>query len=74
MKREKHFSAYFHSFLSLSLLLLQGQIETDNDVSGSLCIKQPWPGMTRSIYGDHERFRDTYFKPFPGRQTYVVYK
>ncbi|KAF6039105.1 ACSS1 [Bugula neritina] len=37
-----------------------------NDVTGSLCIKKPWPGMARSIYGDHERFLDTYLRPFPG--------
>ena len=33
---------------------------------GSLCIKQPWPSMARTIYGDHERFLTTYMKPFPG--------
>ncbi|KAK2141361.1 hypothetical protein LSH36_1111g01020 [Paralvinella palmiformis] len=44
----------------------KGEIETDDDVSGSLCIKQPWPGIARTIYGDHQRFFDTYFKRFPG--------
>ena len=34
--------------------------------SGALCISQPWPGMARTIYGDHQRFIDTYFKMFPG--------
>ncbi|KAK2843899.1 hypothetical protein Q7C36_012114 [Tachysurus vachellii] len=43
-----------------------GQVLTGNDVSGALCIGQPWPGMARSIYGDHERFLDAYFKPYPG--------
>jgi acetyl-CoA synthetase len=33
---------------------------------GVLCIKQTWPGMARTIYGDHERFLNTYFKPYPG--------
>lgn len=33
---------------------------------GMLCIKQPWPGMARTIYGNHERFLETYMKPFPG--------
>ncbi|TKS65126.1 Acetyl-coenzyme A synthetase 2-like, mitochondrial [Collichthys lucidus] len=37
-----------------------------NSVSGALCISEPWPGMARSIYGDHQRFVDAYFKPFPG--------
>ncbi|KAJ3610934.1 hypothetical protein NHX12_023024, partial [Muraenolepis orangiensis] len=27
---------------------------------------KPWPGMARTIYGDHQRFLDTYFKPYPG--------
>ena len=37
-----------------------------NDVEGNLCIKHPWPGMARSLYGDHERFRTTYFSTYPG--------
>uniref|UniRef100_H3D771 Acetyl-coenzyme A synthetase n=1 Tax=Tetraodon nigroviridis TaxID=99883 RepID=H3D771_TETNG len=37
-----------------------------NSVSGALCISQPWPGMARSIYGDHKRFVESYFKPYPG--------
>ena len=37
-----------------------------NDVEGNLCIKFPWPGMARTIYGDHERFRQTYFSSYPG--------
>uniref|UniRef100_A0AAY4E834 Acetyl-coenzyme A synthetase n=1 Tax=Denticeps clupeoides TaxID=299321 RepID=A0AAY4E834_9TELE len=39
---------------------------TGNDVSGALCISQPWPGMARTIYRDHDRFVDAYFKPYPG--------
>ena len=31
-------------------------------VSGRLCIKYPWPSMARTIWGDHERFRNTYFQ------------
>ncbi|XP_071080511.1 acetyl-coenzyme A synthetase 2-like, mitochondrial [Haliotis cracherodii] len=44
----------------------KGQELTGNDVTGALCIKRPWPGMTRTIYGDHDRYQDTYFKPYPG--------
>lgn len=33
---------------------------------GSLVIKKPWPGLMKTIYGDHQRFVDTYFKHFPG--------
>ncbi|WP_143308310.1 acetate--CoA ligase [Chitinophaga vietnamensis] len=35
-----------------------------NGVNGNLCIKFPWPGMLRSTYGDHERFRKTYFSTY----------
>ncbi|WP_194852474.1 acetate--CoA ligase [Nonlabens antarcticus] len=35
-----------------------------NQVSGRLCIRFPWPGMARTIYGDHKRFKDTYFSTF----------
>lgn len=47
---------------------------TGNDVSGALCISQPWPGMARSIFGDHQRFVDAYFKPYPGKCTPLRYK
>ncbi len=38
-----------------------------NNVEGRLTIKYPWPGMARTIYGDHQRFKDTYFSTFPGK-------
>src|SRR5690606_12529099 len=34
---------------------------------GKLAIKFPWPGIACIIYGDHQRFRDTYFSTFPGK-------
>lgn len=34
---------------------------------GRLTMKFPWPSMARTIYGDHQRFRDTYFSTFPGK-------
>ena len=37
-----------------------------NPASGYLCIKSPWPSLMRTVYGDHERFRQTYFDRFPG--------
>ncbi len=39
----------------------------DNQVVGSLCIKFPWPGMARTIWGDHQRYKQTYFSTFPGK-------
>ena len=44
----------------------KGQELLGNDVSGVLCFKQSWPGIARTIYGDNERFLNTYFKPYPG--------
>ncbi len=43
-------------------------IKKDNseDKEGSLVIKKPWPGLARTIYGDHQRFIDTYFSQYPG--------
>ena len=37
-----------------------------NPATGYLCIKTAWPGIMRTVYGDHERFLDTYFRRFPG--------
>ena len=39
----------------------------DNQVDGSLCIKFPWPSMARTIWGDHERYKEIYFGQFPGK-------
>ncbi len=44
----------------------QNEIE-GNQVTGSLCIKFPWPGIARTIWGDHERYKKTYFSTFPGK-------
>lgn len=44
----------------------KGKEQEDKNSKGILCIKKPWPGMARSINGDHERYLDTYMKPFPG--------
>jgi acetyl-CoA synthetase len=35
--------------------------------SGNLCIADSWPGQMRTVYGDHQRFVDTYFKTYPGK-------
>lgn len=41
--------------------VLEGAIE------GALCITDSWPGMMRTVYGDHARFEQTYFSTFPGK-------
>ena len=38
-----------------------------NLVSGRLCIKYPWPGMARTIWGNHERYHETYFSTFKNK-------
>ncbi|XP_021721159.1 acetyl-coenzyme A synthetase, chloroplastic/glyoxysomal-like [Chenopodium quinoa] len=40
--------------------------EIEGECSGYLCIKHSWPSAFRTLYGDHERYETTYFKPFPG--------
>ena len=39
----------------------------DGAVDGNLCIARSWPGQMRTVYGDHQRFIETYFTTFPGR-------
>ena len=48
------------------LLTESGEEIKGNDVSGLLAMKASWPGQMRSIYGDHDRFVETYFSQFPG--------
>ena len=38
-----------------------------NPAEGRLCMKYPWPSMARTIYGDHQRYINTYFSAFPGK-------
>ena len=44
-----------------------GNVLEGNGVTGNLCILEPWPGQMRTVYGDHQRFIDTYFSKFPGK-------
>ncbi len=44
----------------------KGEPVEGNPAEGNLCIERPWPGMARTIWGDHERFRQTYFTTYPG--------
>ena len=41
--------------------------ELEGATEGALCIKRSWPGQMRTVYGDHNRFLETYFKIFPGK-------
>src|SRR6202521_1524389 len=44
----------------------QGKVQ-EGATTGNLCIADSWPGMMRTVYGDHQRFIDTYFKTYPGK-------
>ncbi len=44
----------------------EGKQLMGNSVEGNLCIGFPWPGMARTIWGDHDRFVKTYFSTYPG--------
>ena len=44
----------------------QGNEIKDNPASGNLAIQHPWPSQMRTVYGDHQRFYDTYFSTFKG--------
>src|SRR5262249_44052113 len=39
----------------------------EGECQGNLCIADSWPGQMRTVYGDHQRFVDTYFKSYLGR-------
>ncbi|WP_436415154.1 acetate--CoA ligase [Petrimonas sp.] len=45
---------------------LRNEIQGNQKI-GNLCIEYPWPGIARTIWGDHQRFIDTYFTTFPGK-------
>ncbi|MDA7741988.1 acetate--CoA ligase [Francisellaceae bacterium] len=61
-----------HPFLGIDAAILDKN--TGKEISGAmkknyygaLAIKQPWPGIMRTLFGDHQRYMDTYFAPYPG--------
>jgi acetyl-CoA synthetase len=56
-------------FFGIQPVLLEpttGKEITDTVAEGVLCIKDSWPGQMRSVYGDHERFVQTYFSDYKG--------
>jgi acetyl-CoA synthetase len=57
-----------HAFFGLQPVLLDpatGQ-ELHDEAKGVLAFRTSWPGIARTIFGDHQRFVETYFKPYPG--------
>ena len=43
-----------------------GRILEGNGVAGALCLATPWPGQARTVWGDHHRFKETYFTQYKG--------
>ena len=48
------------------VLTPDGERLEGNDVRGVLCLEGSWPGQARTIYGDHQRYSETYFSTYPG--------
>ncbi|MBN2025358.1 MAG: acetate--CoA ligase [Actinobacteria bacterium] len=59
-------SASFPFFGVDPVILNQDGQKVEADESGFLCIRKPWPGMMRTVYGNHELFINTYWTMFPG--------
>ncbi|XP_008569473.1 PREDICTED: acetyl-coenzyme A synthetase, cytoplasmic [Galeopterus variegatus] len=59
-------SATFPFFGVAPAILSEFGEELEGEAEGYLVFKQPWPGIMRTVYGNHERFETTYFKKFPG--------
>jgi acetyl-CoA synthetase len=59
-------SATFPFFGIVPAILDENGKELEGACEGMLCLKEPWPGMMRTVYGDHKRFKDTYFSMFNG--------
>ncbi|HCV88072.1 MAG TPA: acetate--CoA ligase [Alphaproteobacteria bacterium] len=55
-------------FFGIKPVLVDGEnTPLDGAADGNLCIDHSWPGQMRTVYGDHQRFIETYFTTFPGR-------
>ncbi|XP_020106741.1 acetyl-coenzyme A synthetase, chloroplastic/glyoxysomal [Ananas comosus] len=63
---QKPGSATFPFFGVQPVIVDEKGKEIEGECSGYLCIKKSWPGAFRTLYGDHDRYETTYFKPFPG--------
>ncbi|XP_059449350.1 acetyl-coenzyme A synthetase, chloroplastic/glyoxysomal [Corylus avellana] len=63
---QKPGSATFPFFGVQPVIVDEKGVEIEGECNGYLCVKSSWPGAFRTLYGDHERYETTYFKPFPG--------
>ena len=53
--------------VQLAVMDEKGNELIGNSIEGRLALKFPWPAMARTIYGNHQRFKETYFSTFPGK-------
>src|SRR3546814_19084912 len=54
-------------FFGVEPLLVDGNgLAVEGEGEGNLCIARSWPGQARTVWGDHERFFQTYFTTYPG--------
>ncbi|XP_076208433.1 acetyl-coenzyme A synthetase, cytoplasmic isoform X3 [Aptenodytes patagonicus] len=59
-------SATFPFFGVVPAILNESGEELEGEAEGYLVFKQPWPGIMRTLYGNHQQFETIYFKKFPG--------
>jgi len=56
------------AFFGIRPAIVDGNGKTlEGEASGNLVLLDSWPGQMRTVYGDHQRFVDTYFKTYPGK-------
>lgn len=63
-------SIYVHARTDHQPVVLNAQSGEElsgNDVEGVLAFKRPWPSLTRTVYGDHQRYLDVYLRPYKVR-------
>ncbi len=53
--------------IQAALMDKEGKVIIDREAEGILVVNHPWPGIARTIYGDHERYKEVYFSAFEGR-------
>lgn len=53
--------------VQLAVMDEKGNELQGNNIEGRLAIRFPWPSIARTIYGNHQRFKETYFSTFPGK-------
>ncbi|MEE6464456.1 hypothetical protein FKM82_006263 [Ascaphus truei] len=59
-------SATFPFFGVVPAVLNEQGVELEGEAEGYLVFKQPWPSIMRTLYGNHDRYENTYFNKFPG--------